>query len=84
MNYQIKIAWSGPRFRVCGSTIHSWSRFVCHPSGLIHHKRDNDEFLSAGEANTFLTSDSDDVGKRGLHEECCHEGCWWEEILEHC
>ncbi|XP_022085225.1 uncharacterized protein LOC110976348 [Acanthaster planci] len=81
------VAWSGPQMWVCRGRLRRRRRYACHPPGRHHYKKRNDvqeesnpEFLDEAEANFFLRRHK----RNHISEECCHEGCYWEEILEYC
>lgn len=75
------------QFRVCGSVLRSYFSHAC---GFRKRKRRNaiaetDEIvLKQQRANRFLTTHH--VTKRSFNavEECCVEGCVWEELYEYC
>ncbi|XP_071788750.1 uncharacterized protein [Asterias amurensis] len=78
-----KKRWEGPIHTFCGETLTEKKTAYCQ-CGLVPRKRELEmsEFLNRGKANGFLSARN--VQKRGLTEECCNEGCYWEEIEETC
>ncbi|XP_022112230.1 uncharacterized protein LOC110991241 [Acanthaster planci] len=66
------------RANYCGATLYEKVRETCHAVRGVS----NQEFLDSKDASTFLFGRG--IGKRGLHHECCTEGCSIEEIYESC
>ncbi|XP_022110172.1 uncharacterized protein LOC110989828 isoform X2 [Acanthaster planci] len=66
------------RANYCGATLYEKVRETCHAVRGVS----NQEFLDSKDANTFLFGRG--IEKRGLHHECCTEGCSIEEIYESC
>ncbi|XP_038046591.1 uncharacterized protein LOC119720809 [Patiria miniata] len=62
-----------PRNYWCGTALNNRKSTLC---SCNHHT-----FLKSDEANNFLKRG---VEKRSLSEECCHEGCYYEEVYELC
>jgi len=75
------------QFRVCGGVLRSYFGYAC---GYRKRRKRNaiseaDEIvLKEQRANRFLSTHH--VTKRSFNvvEECCVEGCVWEEIFEYC
>ncbi|XP_038051022.1 uncharacterized protein LOC119742541 [Patiria miniata] len=72
----------------CGHRLLRKYAKICHHVTLHrrpHHLAANEApsaFVESDEANSFL--DNRGISKRGLHEECCHEGCSNREVRKHC
>ncbi|XP_022084271.1 uncharacterized protein LOC110975792 [Acanthaster planci] len=78
-----KKRWDGPSHTFCGEDLNERRNAYCNCQ-VVPRKRELDlsEFLPSGKANAFLSGRR--ITKRSLSEECCHEGCYWEEIEEVC
>ncbi|XP_038045306.1 uncharacterized protein LOC119719907 [Patiria miniata] len=78
-----KKRWDGPAHTFCGETLTEKANAYCHCQ-VVPRKRELElsEFLTPVKANSFLSGRN--IAKRSLTEECCHEGCYWEEIEEVC
>ncbi|XP_022084278.1 uncharacterized protein LOC110975798 [Acanthaster planci] len=67
-----------PRNYWCGTTLNNRKSALC---SCNHHSLLSDELIESKEANSFLKRG---IEKRSLTEECCHEGCYYEEVYELC
>ncbi|XP_078374918.1 insulin-like peptide IlO1_i1 [Oculina patagonica] len=85
-----KISEVPPRriqFRVCGSVLRSYFGYAC---GFRKRRRrnviagDDQIFLEKQRANRFLSSHHRSRRSFNAVEECCVEGCVWEELFEYC
>ncbi|XP_071788906.1 uncharacterized protein [Asterias amurensis] len=68
-----------PRNYWCSSTLERRKEALC--SCPWHTLRDDDFMEEKKDATNFLERG---VEKRSLHEECCNEGCYYEEVYEVC
>ncbi|XP_022085226.1 uncharacterized protein LOC110976349 [Acanthaster planci] len=81
------VADNGPKLWVCQGNVTNTLKNVCTHTGRPHsdtrddvQEENNPEFLDEADANFFLRQQN----SKQISEECCHEGCYWEEVLEYC